>query len=87
MELKKTQTLIGDMLELCNQLGDDSLSDSCFGIYNDLQAAKTIHDAMACGRELMVFISEAPWSDYDLDGVKDEIENIFARLTEEYEEF
>lgn len=87
MELKKSKIKVEDMIDICNQLGDDELSEACSGIYNDVQVAKSVEIVITCARELMVFVNEAPWEDYDLQDLRDEIENIFNELLEESEEF
>lgn len=87
MEIKKAKSLLDDILDICSQLGDETLTEACSGIYNDIQAAKSVEVVIASARELMVFVNEAPWSDFDLDDLKDEIEEKFIQLLEEYEEF
>jgi len=66
-------------------LEDDSLNETCSGIYNDVRAAKNVDQVIQSARELMVFVSEADWQEFD--DIKDEIENIFYILLEESEEF
>lgn len=73
------------MLDLCSRLEDDSLNETCSGIYNDVRAAKNVDQVIQSARELMVFVSEADWQEFD--DIKDEIENIFYILLEESEEF
>lgn len=87
MELKKAKIQVEDMIDICNQLGDEELSEACSGIYNDVQAAKSVEVVITCARELMVFVNEAPWEDYDIQDLRDEVENIFNNLLEESEEF
>lgn len=87
MELKKAKNLVEDMLELCTQLEDEALTETCSGIYNDLQAAKSLELIVTCARELMVFVNETPWEEYDASDIKDEVENVFNDLMEQYEEF
>lgn len=87
MELKKAKLKVEDMIDLCNQLVDNELSEACSGIYNDVQASKSVEIVVTCARELMVFVSDAPFEDYDLQELRYEIENIFNELLEESEEF
>lgn len=86
MELKKAYNLVSEMIDLCGQLGEESLSDACSGIYNDINVAKNTAAIINSARELMVFVGEAPWSDYDLFELKEEIETIFNNLLEEFED-
>jgi predicted ribonuclease toxin of YeeF-YezG toxin-antitoxin module len=85
MELKKSKTLVNDILDICSQLEEETLSEACAGIYNDIQAAKNVESVIASAREIMVFVNEAPWD--GMEYLKDEIEEIFAALMEEYDEF
>lgn len=87
MEIKKSRQIIEDMLDLCRQLGDENLSNACEGIFNDTQAADNIEDLIVSARELMIFIGEAPWADFDMDDVRDEIERMFEKMMEEFEDF
>ncbi len=87
MELKKAKNILGEMLDLCSQLGDETLNEACSGIYNDVSAAKTVSTVISSARELMVFINDAPWEDYDLSELKDELEDIYNNLLEEHEDF
>jgi len=87
MEIKKVKQILEDMLELCGQLGDENLSNRCGGIYNDAQAAKDPQDIISLSNELMIFVGEAPWSNYDMEDVKDEIEGVFNKMMEEFEDF
>ncbi len=88
MEIKKAKLLVEDILDICAQLGDDNLNDSCSGIYNDLQMAKSTEEVVLISRELMVFVGDSPWDDIDGgDELKNEIEKIFNEIIEEFEEF
>jgi hypothetical protein len=87
MEIKKAKSLLDDILDICAQFEDETLTEACSGIYNDIQAAKNLEVVIASARELMVFVNEAPWEDADLLDLKDEIEEIFNKLMEEYEDF
>jgi len=87
MEIKKAKSLLDDILDICSQLEDETLTEACSGIYNDIQAAKSIEVVISSARELMVFVNEAPWEEFDLSELKDEIEEKFILLLEEYEEF
>ena len=87
MEIKKAQSAVFEMLDLCGQLENESLSETCSGIYNDVVAAKSLDSVIVCARELMVFVNEAPWEEYDLTDIRDEIETLFNNLLEESEEF
>lgn len=87
MELKKVKTYINDMLDICSQLEDEMLTEACSGIYNDVQSSKSIEMAISCARELMVFVNEAPWEEFELIELRDEIETIYEQLLEEYNEF
>jgi len=87
MELKKAQALANEMLDICSQLQDEILIEACSGIYNDVQAARTSEMVVASVRELMVFVSEAPFEDFDVSYLRDEIEEMFNQLLEENEEF
>jgi len=85
MDIKKARLSLNEMLDLCSRLEDDSLNETCSGIYNDVRAAKNVDQVIQSARELMVFVSEADWQEFD--DIKDEIENIFYILLEESEEF
>lgn len=88
MEIKKAKLLVEDILDICSQLGEDNLNDSCTGIYNDLQAAKSVEEIVLISRELMIFVGDSPWDLVDGgDDLKNEIEIIFNELIEEFEEF
>jgi hypothetical protein len=87
MEIKKAKSLLDDILDICAQLEDETLTEACSGIYNDIQAAKSLEVIITSARELMVFVNEAPWEDADLLDLKEEVEEIFNRLMEEYEDF
>lgn len=86
MEIKKAQSLVFDMLDICTTLGEETLSEACAGIYNDIKAAKTLESIVTSARELMVFASEAPWADYDMQDLQDDLDIIFQQLLEESEE-
>lgn len=75
------------MLDICGQLEDETLNEACSGIYNDVKVAKSIEVVISCARELMVFVNEAPWQECELSELRDEIEEIFNSLLEEYDEF
>lgn len=88
MEIKKAKLLVEDILDICAQLDEDNLNDSCTGIYNDLQASKSIEEVILISRELMVFVGDSPWSEMDGgDDLRNDIEIIFNELIEEFEEF
>lgn len=87
MEIKKAKSILDDILDICSQLGSETLDETCMGIYNDVHAAKTVDAVVSSARELMVFVNEAPWEDYDMSELKNEIEELFLKLLEEYEEF
>lgn len=87
MELKKSKSLVNDILDICSQFEDETLTEACSGIYNDVQAAKNVETVINSARELMVFVNDSPWEDYDLQDLKYEIEEIFIKLMEEYDEF
>jgi hypothetical protein len=87
MEIKKAKSILDDILDICSQLGSETLDEACTGIYNDVHAAKTADAVVSSARELMVFVNEAPWEDYDMSELKNEIEELFLKLLEEYEEF
>lgn len=87
MEIKKAKYLVNDILDICSNFEDETLTEACTGIYNDVHAAKNIENVISSARELMVFINESPWEDYDLQDLKDEAEEIFNKLMEEYDEF
>ena len=63
MELKRAKNLVEDMLDVCGQLGDDDLLETCSGIYNDVQAAKSIEQILTSAAELMLFVSETNWDE------------------------
>lgn len=83
MDLKSTKKILDEIFDLCSQLEDQILSEVIEGIYNDVHAAKSIEIVIASARELMVFVSETPDDDFTAD-IKNEIENIFNNLLEEY---
>lgn len=87
MEIKKAKSILDDILDICSQLGDEILTEACTGIYNDIQAAKTVDTVIASARELMVFVNEAPWEEFYMTELKYEIEEMFIKLMEEFEEF
>lgn len=87
MEIKKAKSLVNDILDICSHFDDETLTEACSGIYNDVHAAKNIENVISSARELMVFINESPWEDYDLQDLKDEAEEIFNKLMEEHDEF
>lgn len=87
MDIKKARLSLYEMLDLCSRLEDDTLSEACSGIYNDVKAAKTVEQIIDSSRELMVFVSEASWEDSELFELKEEVETIFNTLLEDYEEF
>jgi hypothetical protein len=74
------------MLELCSRLEDDTLTEACSGIYNDVRAAKTIEQIVQSARELMVFVFEANW-DSEFQDIKDEVDSMYELLLEDYEDF
>ena len=65
MDTKKAKNLVGDIIDICAQLGDESLDETCSGIYNDLQAAKDVEDVISSVSELMVFVNETSWDDFE----------------------
>lgn len=87
MDLKKAKILVDEMFDLCSQLQDETFTETCTGIYNDVKAAKSIENLITSATELMVFVNEAPWYDYGIPEVRDEVECIFNNILEEYEEF
>ena len=87
MDIKKAKSFLEEMIELCNQLEDEVLTDACSGIYKDVIAAKSVETLLSLAREIMVFSSEAPWSELGMDDIRDEVEKIFNKILEEYEEF
>lgn len=87
MDIKKAKNIINDIIDICSQLEDPTLTEACSGIYNDVQAARTIEEVISSARELMVFVHEAPWKECDLSELLDEIEEGFNELMEEYDEF
>jgi hypothetical protein len=87
MDIKKARLSLYEMLDLCSRLEDDTLSEACSGIYNDTKAAKTIDQVIDSARELMVFVAEADWTDGDFSELKEEIEEMYNLLLEEYEDF
>lgn len=72
------------MLDICSQLEDETLTEACSGIYNDVTAAKTVNSVISSARELMVFVSETDWS--DMEELNEELEIIYNNLLESFEE-
>ncbi len=88
MEIKKAKSLLFDIIDICNQLEEEILSDTCHGIYNDVSASKHIDDVISSARELMVFVNDAPWDEMDGgEDLRNDIEIIYTQLLEEYDEF
>ena len=88
MEIKKAKLLVEDILDICAQLGEDNLDNSCIGIYNDLQASTSVEQVVLISRELMIFVGDSPWDEMDGgEDLRNEIEKIFNELIEEFEEF
>ena len=85
MDLKSSQKILNEIFELCGQLEDQVLSEAIEGIYNDVQAARTIENVISSARELMVFVSETPDDDFTMD-IKNEIENLYNNLLEDFED-
>ena len=85
MDIKKAKNLVGDIIDICTQLGDESLDETCSGIYNDIQAAKDVEDVISSASELMVFVNETSWDDFEY--LKDDVEKLYTELMEEYDEF
>lgn len=85
MDLKSSQKILNEIFELCSQLEDQVLSEAIEGIYNDVQAAKTIENVISSARELMVFVYESVDDDFTMD-IKSEIENLYNNLLEDYED-
>jgi len=85
MDIKKAKSLVGDIIDICTQLGDEPLSETCSGIYNDIQASKDIEDVISSANELMVFVNETSWDDFEF--LRDDIEKLYIELMEEYDEF
>lgn len=85
MDIKKARLSLNEMLDLCSRLEDDTLNETCSGIYNDVKAAKNVDQIIQSARELMVFVSEASWE--DMDDIREEIEILFNGLLEDYEDF
>jgi len=85
MDIKKAKNLVSDIIDICTQLGDESLDETCSGIYNDIQAAKDVEDVISSASELMVFVNETSWDDFEF--LRDDIEKIYVELMEEYDEF
>lgn len=83
MDLKSTKKILDEIFDLCSQLEDQILSEAIEGIYNDVHASKSIESIISSARELMVFVSETPDDDFTSD-IKNEIENSFNNLLEEY---
>lgn len=84
MELKKAKNILNEMLDICSQLEDETLTEACSGIYNDVTAAKTVNSVISSARELMVFVSETDWS--DMEELNEELEIIYNNLLESFEE-
>ena len=87
MDIKKAKSLVDDILDICAQFEEETLAEACSGIYNDVHASKSIEEVVSCARELMVFVNEAPWEICDLLDLKNEIEEKFNELLEEFEDF
>jgi hypothetical protein len=87
MNIKEAKNLIDEILDLCSQIEDPILTESAEGIYRDVQAAKTVEHVIQCASELMIFINETPWDDYDASDIRMEIERIYDHLQEDYEDF
>jgi hypothetical protein len=85
MDLKSAKKILDEIFELCYQLEDQILSESIEGIYNDISSAKSIELVISSARELMVFVWESPDDDFSAD-IKNEIENLYNNLLEEYDE-
>jgi len=85
MEIKKAKSLANDILDICSQLENETLSEACSGIYNDIQVAKSIQEVISSVQELMVFVNETNWD--DMEDLKEEVEIKFNELLEEFEEF
>ena len=77
--------MVSDIIDICTQLGDESLDETCSGIYNDIQAAKDVEDVISSASELMVFVNETSWDDFEF--LRDDVEKLYTELMEEYDEF
>lgn len=85
MELKTAKKILNEMLDLCSQIEDPTLSDAAQGIYRDVQAAKSIQIVISAGRELLIFVNEVP-DDDSISDVKAEIEDLYNGLLESDED-
>lgn len=86
MDIKKARLSLNEMLDICARLEDDTLNEACSGIYNDVKAAKSVGQIIDSARELMIFVSEAEWEE-DFSELREEIEQMFNELLEDYEDF
>ena len=86
MNLKEAIDIIDEMIEYCNDI-DDDLTDAAEGIYRDVHAAKTIESIINSANELMVFVNDTPWKSYELEEQQKEIEILYNKLLENFEDF
>lgn len=87
MDIKKARQLVDDMLDICSQIEDETLTEASEGIYRDVHAAKSVESIINSARELMVFVAEVQWKEIESDELKEEIETIYNQLLEDFEEF
>ena len=86
MNIKDAKNLLNEILDICTQIEDPILTDAAEGIYRDAQAAKSPEQVLRCASELMIFVNDTPWDDYDPE-LKSEIERIYIDLQEGCEDF
>lgn len=86
MDIKIAKKLFNEMLDLCSQIDDPTLTEASEGIYRDVQSAKSIEIIISFARELMVFVYEVQ-DDDEISDFKAEIEDIYNQMLESFEEF
>lgn len=82
MDLKKSKSILGEMLDICAMLEDNTFTETCTGIYNDVKSAKSVEDVITSARELMIFAEEQEW---EIE-LKEELDGLYNGLLEEYDE-
>lgn len=85
MTLKEAKALFDEIVDLCYQLGDHTLTVALDSFYQEVNQAQSQYDILEITSELMFYVDEITSYDQDIEDTKAEIQDLYNKMQDELE--
>ena len=83
MTLKEAKALFDEIVDLCYQLGDHTLTVALDSFYQEVNQAQSQYDILEITSELMFYVDEVQPYDQDIQDIKTEIQDLYNKMQDE----